>query len=98
MSTTDVGVITLEIFLGFPKVDKTTQKELDDDRRRILEDELAAERRNLEQAGKELAEQEEAIRNGGGHKDSRGLEPYKNKVALHERNIEALEKELDNLR
>jgi hypothetical protein len=84
---------------GFPKVGENAQKERDNDRRRILENELAAERGNLEQARKDLAEQE-TIRNG----DERNyqkvldrLEPYKNKVALHERNIEAIEKELAKL-
>jgi len=84
----------------FPKVGENTQKERDTDRRRILEGELAAEQKNLEQAKKELAEQE-AVRSG----DERNyqkvldrLEPYKNKVALHERNIEAIQKELAKLR
>lgn len=85
---------------GFPKVNEKIQKELDNDRRRILEDELSAEQQNLEQAKKELAEQE-GIRNGNERNYQRvldRLEPYKNKVALHERNIEAIEKELGNLR
>jgi hypothetical protein len=85
---------------GFPKVGENAQKERDDDRRRILENELTAERQNLEQARKELTEQE-GIRNGNERNYQRvldRLEPYKNKVALHERNIEAIEKELDNLR
>jgi hypothetical protein len=43
---------------NFPKVDDQTQKSRDGDRRRILENELAAEQRNAEQAKKELAEQE----------------------------------------
>lgn len=85
---------------AFPKVDENSQKARDTDRRRILESELAAEQRNLEQAKKELAEQE-AIRNG----DERNyqkvldrLQSYKDKVALHERNIEAIQKELSKLR
>jgi hypothetical protein len=85
---------------GFPKVEQTAQKERDNDRRRILEDELAAEQQNLEQARKELAEQE-SIRNGNERNYQMvldRLEPYKNKVALHERNIEAIEKELGSLR
>jgi hypothetical protein len=39
-------------------VDDQTQKSRDGDRRRILENELAAEQKNAEQAKKELAEQE----------------------------------------
>jgi hypothetical protein len=90
----------------FPKVDDTTQKEFDNDRQRILEDELAAERQNLEQAKKELAEQEraeqESVRDDGERKNCQEvpdcLKSYKDKVAQHERNIEALENELDRFR
>ena len=85
---------------GFPKVGDNDQKARDNDRRRILESELAAEQKNLEQAKKELADQE-AIRTGDERNYQRvldRLEPYKNKVALHERNIEAIEKELAKLR
>ncbi|MDR0577497.1 MAG: DUF4124 domain-containing protein [Candidatus Accumulibacter sp.] len=85
---------------GFPRVGENAQKERDDDRRRILESELDAERQNLELARKDLSAQG-SIRSG----DERNyqkvldrLEPYKNKVALHERNIEAIEKELAKLR
>lgn len=85
---------------GFPKVGDTDQKERDADRRRILENELQAERQNLEQARKDVAEQEN-IRTGDERNYQRvleRLEPYKNKAALHERNIDAIEKELDKLR
>jgi hypothetical protein len=85
---------------GFPKVDGDTQKARDSDRRKILEQELAAEQKNLEQAKKDLAEQE-AIRTGDERNYQRvldRLQPYKDKVALHERNIEALKKEIGNLR
>ncbi len=85
---------------GFPRVDDATQKSRDGDRRRILEQELASEQKSLEEARKELAEQE-GIRNG----DERNyqkvldrLQPYKDKVQLHERNIEAIRKETANLR
>jgi hypothetical protein len=91
---------------NFPKVDNQTQKSRDDDRRRILETELAAEQKNAEQAKKALAEQEatvlpnERMQGGGisGGKVEERLQPYKDKVALHERNIEAIGKEIANLR
>lgn len=85
---------------GFPKVDGDTQKARDSDRRKILEQELAAEQKSLEQAKKDLAEQE-AIRTGDERNYQRvldRLQPFKDKVALHERNIEALQKEIRNLR
>ena len=90
----------------FPKVDENTQRSRDTDRRRILENELAEEQKNLEQAKKVLAEQEtmilpsERIKGGavsGGEVEER-VQPYKDKVALHERNIEAIQKELSRLR
>mgnify|MGYP001005668196 FL=1 len=91
---------------SFPKVDEQTQKTRDGDRRRILENELAAEQKNAEQAKKELAEQETIIlpserMQGGaisGGKVQERLQTYKDKVALHQRNIEAIQKEIANLR
>lgn len=84
----------------FPKVDDSTQKARDTDRRRILEGELAAEQKNLEEAKKQLAEQE-AVRSGDEKNYQKvldRLQPFKDRVALHERNIEAIRKEIANLR
>lgn len=85
---------------GFPKVGEDTQKARDNDRRRILEQELASEQKNLEQAKKDLADQE-ATRSGDERNYQRvldRLQPYKDRVAQHERNIEAINKEMANLR
>ena len=85
---------------SFPKVAEDTQKARDGDRKRILEQELAAEQKNLEQAKKELAEQE-AVRTGeekNFQKTIDRLQPYKDRVAQHERNIAAIGKELANLK
>lgn len=78
---------------GFPRVGEDTQKARDGDRRHILEQELAGEQRNLEQAKKELAEQEAAK---GGPSDRTA--PYRDRVSQHERNIQAIQKELGNLK
>jgi len=99
---------------GFPRVDGGAQKARDNERRRILEDELAAEQKGAEQARKELAEQEAIVlpeersiqRSAGGGsvaainagKVEERLKPLKDKVALHERNVEALKKEIANLK
>ncbi|MBK8115129.1 MAG: DUF4124 domain-containing protein [Candidatus Accumulibacter sp.] len=91
---------------GFPKVDDQTQKSRDGDRRRILEGELAAEQKNAEQAKKDLAEQEgivlpsERMQGGAisGGKVQERIQQYRDKVALHQRNIEAIQKEIGNLR
>jgi hypothetical protein len=78
---------------GFPRVQEDTQKARDGDRRHILEQELAGEQRNLEQAKKDLAEQE-ATRGGPSDRTA----PYRDRVGQHERNIQAIQKELGNLR
>lgn len=85
---------------NFPKVDPSTQQQRDTGRRKILEQELANEERLLEQAKKELAEQE-STRLGNERNYQRvleRLEPYKKKVALHESNIVNLRKEMSSLR
>lgn len=85
---------------GFPRVDSGTQKARDTDRRRILEEELATEQKSLEAARKELEEQE-SVRYGNERNYQKLLDrvqPYKDKVQLHERNIEALRREISNLR
>jgi hypothetical protein len=73
---------------GFPRVQEDTQKARDGDRRHILEQELTGEQRNLEQAKKELAEQEAA------RAPNERLLPYRERVGQHERNIQAIQKEL----
>lgn len=92
---------------GFPRVDPNTQRARDDDRRRILDLELANEENGLGEAKKALAEQEALVlpeeRNVGGRgingeKVAQRVQPFRDKVALHERNIEALRKEIGNLR
>ena len=81
---------------GFPKVDGDTQKQRDNDRRKILEQELASEQKLLEQARNELADQD-SMRLGSERNYQRvldRLEPYKKKVKLHEDNIASLRREL----
>lgn len=81
---------------GFPRVDGETQRQRDIDRRRILEQELAAEQKLLEQARNELAVQD-SMRLGSERNYQRvldRLEPYKRKVKLHEDNIANLRREL----
>jgi hypothetical protein len=85
---------------GFPKVDGQTQKKRDDERRRILEKELADEQQRLEAARQKLAEQE-AIRTGDERNYQRYLDrvqPFRDAVANHERNIEAISREISNLK
>ncbi len=84
----------------FPRVSADTQKKRDDDRRKIIEGELATEQKGLEDAKKALADQE-AVREGGERNYQRVLDrlkPYQDDVELHQRNVDALQKELSNLK
>jgi hypothetical protein len=85
---------------NFPKVDAPTQQQRDGERRRILEQELAGEQKLLDQAKKDLAEQE-ATRLGSERNYQRvldRLEPFKKKVSLHENNVANLRREISTLR
>lgn len=85
---------------AFPRVSPDDQRSRDDARRQVLQGELATEEGALAEAEKALAEQE-AVRLG----DERNyqkvldrLQPFKDKVELHKRNIEALRREISGLR
>ena len=83
-----------------PRVSESTQKTRDDERRRILERELADETTQLAQAKEQLAAQE-AVRNGNERNYQRFLDrvqPYRDTVANHERNLEAIKREIANLK
>jgi hypothetical protein len=90
----------------FPRVDDSAQKARDNDRRKILEQELAAEKKSLEDARKRLADAEAnpqpEDRNVGGTinqgKMQERLQPTRDQIQLHERNLEAIQKEMSNLR
>jgi phage shock protein A len=76
------------------------QQQRDGDRKKILETELINEEKNLQDAKRELAEQENT-RLGSERNYQRVLdriEPYQKKVKLHEDNIANLKKELANMR
>ncbi len=84
----------------FPRVNDDTQKGRDTDRRRILDQELATEQQNLEQARKDLTEGE-ATRLGNEKNYQKYLDrvqALKDNVALHERNVEALKREMATLK
>jgi hypothetical protein len=90
----------------FPRVNTDQQKARDNDRRAILEQELANEQRNLEQSKRTLTEQENTILPeertlGGGVKGAmreERLQNYRDQIKLHERNIESIRRELANLK
>lgn len=82
-----------------PTVKNEVQAQRDDTRRQILEAELGDEEAALETARKALAEQQ-AVRFGNEsnyQKKLDRLKPFQDKVEQHERNVEALKKEISNL-
>lgn len=84
----------------FPKVGAGEQKARDGDRRAILEQELATEQKSLDEARKVLAQQEATLVGQAGNpaRTPERLKPYQDAIQLHERNIEALKKELSGLK
>lgn len=85
---------------SFPRVDRELQHQRDNDRRRILEQELGTEQKLLDQARKELSEQE-SVRLGSERNYQRvldRLEPFQKKVRLHDDNIANLRKEISKIR
>ncbi|GAB1394656.1 hypothetical protein MASR1M60_28200 [Rhodocyclaceae bacterium] len=90
----------------FPRVTNDQQEKRDNDRRAILEQELANEQKNLDAARKELSEQEnlvmpdERIAGGGiqGGKRETRVQLFRDKVQLHERNIESIRREITKLK
>jgi hypothetical protein len=85
---------------SFPRVDRDTQASRDNDRRRILENELANEQKALDDAKRELAVQE-SQRLGDERNYQRvldRLEPFKKRVKQHEDNVAAIRREIGNAR
>lgn len=74
----------------FPRVSGSEQKARDNDRRSILDRELATEMQSAEKARKALQD--------AGNQPPDKLQPLRDTLALHERNVESLKKELGNLR
>lgn len=86
---------------SFPKIDNQTQKKRDDQRKQILQEELATEEKSLADSKTALKEGEaqrlgDEARNYPKYLDR--IKRLKDNVALHERNIEALKKELGELK
>jgi len=83
----------------FPKEDANQRAAAKARQRDILDRELAQEQKLLEQARKDLAAQE-AVRYGDERNYARVLErlqPYRDTVERHEKNVESLQREIANL-
>lgn len=84
---------------SFPRESAAERANAKGRQREILEKELAAEEADLAKAKQALAQQE-AVRTGEERNYARVLErlqPFKDRVETHEKNVEALKRELANL-
>jgi hypothetical protein len=84
---------------GFPRESASDRLGAAARQRDILEKELAAEQEDLARARQALAAQE-AVRSGDERNYARVLErlqPFKDRIETHEKNIEALRRELSSL-
>ncbi len=87
--------------INFPKVDSQTQRKRDQSRKQILDDELQAEVSSLDTARKALAEGESVkiVATDKNHqKYVERLQALKETVSLHERNVDALKKEIAGMK
>lgn len=75
----------------FPQVDHSTQKRRDEARRKILEDELATEEKQLTEARLKL-------QNVENNPQAEGVKSAQEDVTLHEKNVEALKNELSRVK
>src|SRR6266850_332623 len=83
----------------FPKESPAERSSARERQREILEKELVTEQAALAKARQELAAQEQ-VRSGEERNYARvqeRLQPYKDSIETHEKNIEALRRELNNL-
>ena len=83
---------------GFPRESAADRANAKGKQREILQQELASEESSLAKAKEELAEQE-SVRAGDERNYARVLErlqPFKDRVETHEKNVEALKRELAN--
>jgi len=86
---------------GFPRVDAETQKGRDELRRKVLSDELSAEEKFLADARTAYGSGAPAPlpeEQADAEKYRQRISRLRQTVQLHERNIEALKKELGNMR
>lgn len=92
---------------NFPRVDESTQSRRDDARRRILEDELASEQKALETARAQLKDAQEhppmfqdatgkTFRNTA--QQEANIAAAQEDVTAHEKNVEAIQTELANIK
>ncbi|MGK2951338.1 MAG: DUF4124 domain-containing protein [Thiobacillus sp.] len=86
--------------VDFPRIDAPTQKRRDDIRRQVLQDEIAGERRNADEARRQLA-LGERLQPGERATDTSYLNrvnKLRATVQQHEQNVVSIQRELANLK
>jgi len=86
--------------VDFPRIDAGTQKRRDDIRRQVLQDEMAGERRNADEARRQLA-LGERLQPGERATDATYLNrvnKLRATVQQHEQNVASIQRELANLK
>lgn len=85
---------------GFPRVDTATQKARDDDRRAILEDELRAEERKLADLKRDYnnGEPERQGNEKNYAKYQERVAQMRDNIGRSEKNVEALKREIANIK
>ena len=88
----------------FPKVDDATQKDRDETRRKILQDELDAEEKLLAESKQNLENVSPEVYQGPDGKTFRNVAKYEEnvkqlteQVEIHQKNVEALKTEISKL-
>lgn len=85
---------------NFPRIDKATQQKRDDIRRQVLQDEVAAERRNAAEARRQLV-LGERLQPGEKVSDSTYINRVKKlraTISEHDQNVSAIQREINNLK
>lgn len=85
---------------NFPRIDDATQKKRDNVRRTVLEEELASEQKNLEEAKRQLAQGEKPLagENAASPAYQARVKQLRGAVERHQGNIAAIQKELGTVR
>ena len=85
---------------NFPRIDSGTQRKRDDVRRTVLEEELASEQKNLDEAKRQLGLGAKPLagENSANPGYQARLKQLRSNVERHERNLAAIQKELGTVR
>ena len=85
---------------NFPRIDTATQQKRDDIRRQVLQDEVSAERKNADEARRQLS-LGERLQPGEKVSDStyvNRVKKLRTTLSEHDQNISAIQREINNLK